>query len=153
MKKRSSLNLIAWKNYKGSHRRGRQGLGGCTALQTLEKFAKINFYRAEIDLNSGKIFIQNENFIEQPPQFYQPLRLLKVVKEEFNQFKRCLDASKLASYVDSTNCIIFHSLKNSLDETINIKVGKEPVRQDEYVTFPGLLLDKTLCWKHHFGEI
>ena len=48
----------------------RQGAGG----PTLKKFAKIGLNRAEIGLKSGEIFVNNGNFIGQPPKFYHSLR-------------------------------------------------------------------------------
>ena len=45
------------------------------------------------------------------------------------------------------------SLQNSLDETVNIKIGKEHVNQAKYVKFLGLLLDENLNWKYHLSEL
>ena len=55
--------------------------------------------------------------------------------------------------VDKTNFIVFHSTQNSLDETINIKIGKEHVKQAKFVKFLGLLLDENLSWKYHLSEL
>ena len=70
-------------------------------------------------------------------------KLQKVVNKELKLVKKWLDANKLALNVEKTNFIIFHSLKNLLHETVNIKIGKKHVKQVKYVKFLGLLLDET----------
>ena len=67
--------------------------------------------------------------------------------------KKWLDANKLALNVDKTNSIIFHSPQNTLDQTVNIKIGKEHVKQAKYVKFLGLLLDENLNWEYHLSEL
>ena len=61
--------------------------------------------------------------------------------KELKHAKKWLDANKLALNVENTNFIVFHSPQNSLDENINIKVGKGHVKQAKFVKFLGLLLD------------
>ena len=75
------------------------------------------------------------------------------VNKELKQVKKWLDANKLALNVDKTNFVIFHSPKKSLDEAINIKIGKELMKQAKYVKFLGVLLDENLTWKHHLSEL
>ena len=80
-------------------------------------------------------------------------QLQKIVNKELKQVKKWLDANKLALNVDKTNFVIFHSPKKSLDEAINIKIGKELVKQAKYVKFLGVLLDENLTWKYHLSEL
>ena len=80
-------------------------------------------------------------------------QLQKIVNKELKQVKKWLDANKLALNVDKTNFVIFHSTNKSLDEAINIKIGKELVKQAKYVKFLGVLLDENLTWKYHLSEL
>ena len=80
-------------------------------------------------------------------------KLQKVVNKELKLVKKWLDANKLALNVEKTNFIIFHSLKNSLHETVNVKIGKKHVKEVKYVKFLGLLLDENLTWKYHLNEL
>ena len=80
-------------------------------------------------------------------------KLQKVVNKELKLVKKWLDANKLALNVEKTNFIIFHSLKNLLHDTVNIKIGKKHVKQVKYVKFLGLLLDENLSWKYHLDEL
>ena len=80
-------------------------------------------------------------------------KLQKVVNKELKLVKKWLDANKLALNVEKTNFIIFHSQKNLLHETVNIKIGKKHVKQVKYVKFLGLLLDENLTWKYHLNEL
>ena len=52
-----------------------------------------------------------------------------------------------------TNFVIFHSPLNLLKESINIKIGKQHVKQAKYVKFLGLLLDENLSWRYHLCEL
>ena len=65
--------------------------------------------------------------------------LQKVVNKELKQVKKWLDANKFALNVDKTSFVLFHSPEKSLDEAIEIKIGKEFVKQAEYVKFLGVL--------------
>ena len=40
-----------------------------------------------------------------------------------------------------------------MDQTVNINIGKEHVKQAKYVKFLGLLLDENLSWKYHLSEL
>ena len=79
--------------------------------------------------------------------------LQKVVKKELRHIKKWLDVNKLALNVDKTNCVIFHSPQNALNDTVNMKIGNQHVKQAKYVKFLGLLLDEHLSWKYHLSEL
>ena len=79
--------------------------------------------------------------------------LQKVINKELRHVKKWLDANKLALNVEKTNFVIFHSVKNTLNEGISIKIGDQHVRQAKYVKFLGLLLDENLSWKYHLYEL
>ena len=49
--------------------------------------------------------------------------------------------------------IIFHSPQKPLNDTVDIRFGKQHVRKAKYVKFLGLLLDENLSWKHHLNEL
>ena len=78
---------------------------------------------------------------------------VKVVNKELRHVKKWLDANKLALNVDKTNFVIFHSAQNYLNESINIKIGNQHVKQAKYVKFLGLLLDENLSWRYHLCEL
>ena len=75
-----------------------------------------------------------------------------MVNKKLRHVKKWLDANKLALNVDKTNFVIFHSPLNLLKESINIKIGKQHVKQAKYVKFLGLLSDENLSWKYHLSE-
>ncbi len=96
------------------------------------------------------LFADDTNIYFESDSLHQ---LQKVVNKELKQVKKWLDANKLALNVDKTNFVIFHSPKKSLDEAINLKIGKELVKQAKYVKFLGVLLDENLTWKYHLSEL
>ena len=79
--------------------------------------------------------------------------LQKVVNKELRNVKKWQDANKLALNIDKTNCFIFHSAQNPLNDSINIKIGSQYVKQTKYVKFLGLLFDENLSWKYHLSEL
>ena len=68
--------------------------------------------------------------------------LQKVVNKELRHVKKWLDANKLALNIDKTNCVIFHSAQNPINDSINIKIGSQYLKQTKYVKFLGLLLEE-----------
>ncbi len=72
-----------------------------------------------------------------------------VVNKELRHVKKWLDANKLALNVGKTNFVVFHSVQNSLSESVSIKIGNQHIRQVKYVKFLGLLLDEHLSWRYH----
>ena len=102
--------------------------------------SKLSFYLVADDTN---IYFESDSLN----------KLQEVVNRELKHVKKWLDANKLALNVDKTNFIIFHSPKNTLDQTVSIKIGKEHVKQAKYVKFLGLLLDENLNWKYHLSEL
>jgi len=101
---------------------------------------KVSFYLFADDTN---IYFESENLSQ----------LEKVVNNELKHIKKWLDVNKLALNVDKTNFIIFHSRQHSLSKSVNIKIGKEHVKQAKYVKFLGLLLDENLSWRYHLSEL
>ena len=79
--------------------------------------------------------------------------LQKVVNMELRYVKKWLDANKLALNIDKANCIIFHSAQNPLIDHVNIKIGNQHIKQNKYVKFLGLLLDKHLSSKYYLCEL
>ena len=55
--------------------------------------------------------------------------------------------------IDKTNFILFKSSQHSSLETVNSKIGNQPVKQSRYVKFLGVLLDENLSWKYHISEL
>ena len=64
-----------------------------------------------------------------------------MVNKELKKVKKWLDTNKLALNIDKTPFVIFHSHQNYLNKTVNIKIGKQHVKQDKYIKFLGLLFD------------
>ena len=67
--------------------------------------------------------------------------------------KKWLDANKLALNIDKTSFTIFHSPQKLLNDTFDIRFGKQHVRTAKYVKFLGLLLGENLSWKYHANEL
>ena len=101
---------------------------------------KLSFYLFADDTN---IYFESDNLSH----------LEKLVNNELKHVKKWLDVNKLALNVDKTNFIIFHSRQHSLSKPVNIKIGKEHVKQAKYVKFLGLLLDENLSWRYHLSEL
>ena len=102
--------------------------------------SKLSFYLFADDTN---IYFESDSI----------KHLQKVVNKELRHVKKWLDANKLALNVDKTNFVIFHSAQNYLNESINIKIGNQHVKQAKYVKFLGLLLDENLSWRYHLCEL
>ena len=102
---------------------------------------KLSFYLLADDTN---IYCESDDRLRQ---------LQKVVNKELKQVKKWRDANKLALNVDKTNFVLFHCIKESLDEAINIKIGKELVKRAKYVKFLCVLLDENLTWKYLLSEL
>lgn len=79
--------------------------------------------------------------------------LQRIVNRELKKVKEWLDVNKLSLNIDKTNFIIFKSPQHSSLETVNIKIGNQPVKQSRYVKFLGILLDEHLSWKYHLSEL
>ena len=101
---------------------------------------KLSFYLFADDTN---IYFESENLSH----------LEKLVNNELKHVKKWLDVNKLALNVDKTNFIIFHSRQRSLSKPVNIKIGKEHVKQAKYVKVVGLLLDENFSWRYHLSEL
>ena len=102
--------------------------------------SKLSFYLFADDTN---IYFESDSI----------KHLQKVVNKELRPVKKWLDANKLALDVDKTNFVIFQSAQNYLNESINIKIGNQHVKQAKYVKFLGLLLDENLSWRYHLCEL
>ena len=63
----------------------------------------------------------------------------KVVNKELRNGKKWLNANKLALNIDKTNFVILHSAQNSLNDSMNIKICNQYVKQAKYMKFLGLL--------------
>ena len=64
-----------------------------------------------------------------------------------------LDVNKLSLNIDKTNFIMFKSPQHTSPESVNIKIGNLPIKQNCYVKFLGVLLDESLSWKYHLSEL
>ena len=53
-----------------------------------------------------------------------------------------LHVNKLSLNIDKTNFIMFKSPQHTSPESLNIKIGKLPIKQSCYVKFLGVLLDE-----------
>ena len=76
-----------------------------------------------------------------------------IVNEELKKVKEWLDVNTLSLNIDKTNFIIFKSPQHSSLETVNSKIGNQPVKQSRYVKFLGVLFDENLSWKYHISEL
>ena len=55
--------------------------------------------------------------------------------------------------LNKTNFIIFKSSQHLSLETVNIKIGNQPIKRYRYVKFLAVLLDENLSWKYHLSEL
>ncbi len=81
------------------------------------------------------------------------IRLSKTVNKELKKVKTWLDCNKLALNVDKTNFVLFHSPRKKLQNLINLKLGKNSIKNTKYVKFLGVLVDEHLSWKYHITEL
>ena len=79
--------------------------------------------------------------------------LQKLVNKELRKVKMWLDVNKLSLNICKTNFVIFKSPKHSTHQTMNIKMGNQPIKKTCYVKFLGILLDENLTWKYHLTEL
>ena len=79
--------------------------------------------------------------------------LQKVMNHELRKIKKWLDANKLATNIDKTNYVIFHSPARNLTEPFVLKFGRKKIFWTDHVKFLGVLLDGTLGWKPHRLEL
>ena len=64
----------------------------------------------------------------------------QIVSNELKQVKKWFGANKLLWNVDKTSFVIFYSPKKMLDKSIDVKIGKELVKQAKYVKFLGIFV-------------
>ena len=60
--------------------------------------------------------------------------------------QKWLEAKRLALNIEKTNFVLFHFSRHKLTQTIVLKIGKNKIKQETHVRFPGVLLDSTLSW-------
>lgn len=80
-------------------------------------------------------------------------QLQNIVNKELKKVKSWLEVNKLSLNISKTNFIIFKSPQHSSSETVNIRIGRSPIKQTCYVKFLGVLLDENLSWKYHLTEL
>ena len=64
-----------------------------------------------------------------------------------------LDVNKLSLNIGKTNFVMFKSPQHSTLQTLNIKMGNQPIKKMCYIKFLGILLDENLMWKYHLTEL
>ena len=77
--------------------------------------------------------------------------LQKIMNRELKKVKKWLDANHLASNIDKTNFVIFHSLHVKVPEPIVIRFCRKKIQREN--KFLGILLDSNLSWKYHINEL
>ena len=81
------------------------------------------------------------------------LHFQKTMNKHLRYVIKWLDVNKLASNLDKTNFVLFHSTQVSTTELIRLKFGKKQTHQEMYVNFLGVLLDEHFTWKYHITEV
>ena len=111
-------------------------------------------YINDLPLASSKLsfylFADDTNIYNEAESLKQ---LQSVVNKELKKVKKWLDVNKLSLNIDKTNFIMFKSPQHTCPESVNIKIGKLPIKQNCYVKFLGVLLDESLSWKYHLSEL
>ena len=82
--------------------------------------SKLSFYLFADDTN---IYFDSDTLVD----------LQKIVNKELRHVKKWLDANKLALNIGKTNFVVFHSVQNSLSESLTIKIGNQHIRQAKYI--------------------
>ena len=77
--------------------------------------------------------------------------LQKIMNRELKKVKKWLDANRLASNIDKTNFVIFHSPHVKVPEPIVIRFCRKKIQREN--KFLGILLDSNLSWKYHINEL
>lgn len=60
-----------------------------------------------------------------------------------------LKAKKLTLNINKSNLVLFRETRTKVINNINIKIGKEIVKQKDYTKYVGLLIDNKLNWEQH----
>ena len=63
------------------------------------------------------------------------------------------DAIRLALNVEKSSYIIFLSPQKSLNDNVDLRIGKQHVHRATYVKFLGLLLDEIVSWNYYLTEL
>ena len=68
--------------------------------------------------------------------------------------RKWLEANRLSLNIAKTNYILFHSSAKGIDEFIQIRLGRRPIKRVHHVKYLCLLVDSTyLSWKPHATEL
>ena len=73
-----------------------------------------------------------------------------------NELKLVFDwlcANKLSLNVNKSNFVLFHPYQKKMVSPFSLCINDNPVKQEKYVKYLGILLDSNLTWKPHICEI
>ena len=81
------------------------------------------------------------------------ITLQKTVNRELRKVRKWLEENRLSLNIGKTNHVIFHSHAKRIDEFIQIKLGRKPIKRVHHIKYLGVLVDSTLSWKPHVTEL
>ena len=81
------------------------------------------------------------------------ITLQKTVNRELRKVRKWLEANRLSLNIAKINYVIFHSPAKRIDEFIQIKLGRKPIKHVHHIKYLGVLVDSTLSWKPHVTEL
>jgi hypothetical protein len=79
--------------------------------------------------------------------------LKKKMNEDLRLIYIWLCANRLSLNVDKTEFIVFRPLRNKPDNRFTLKLNRITLYESSKIKYLGLILDKTLTWKHHIFEL
>ena len=106
-------------------------------INDLPNISKIlNFYLFADDTN---IYYESNSLIE----------LERTVNKELRKLYLWLNVNQLSLNIDKTNFIIFHPFNKPSKHNVAIKINKKAINEKESIKYLGVIIDSSLCWKHH----
>ena len=100
----------------------------------------LKFYLFADDIS---IYYDSENLIT----------LQKTANKELRKVRKWLEADRLSLNLAKSNHVIFQFPAKRIDEFIQIKLGRKPIKCVYHIKYLGVLVDSTLSWKPHVTEL
>ena len=80
-------------------------------------------------------------------------KLKKKLNEDLKLIYKWLCANRLSLNVDKTEFIVFRPPRTILQHRFTLKLNRITLYESTKIKYLGLILDKTLSWKHHILEL
>ena len=80
-------------------------------------------------------------------------KLKKNVNQDLQSIFIWLCANRLSLNVDKTEFILFRPPRKNTNERFSLKLNRKTLFESTKIKYLGMILDKTLSWKHHIFEL